>query len=239
MIDFDYQKLGTGYYDHIFDKKSGVRYFWHDYKFRMIEACLELKPESRILDAGCAAGSFLGRLRKPFQKGVGIDISNAQIEYANKKYGSDRIEFIASDITTLNWTGPRFDAIIFSEMVEHLSPEASLQVLQKLKACLAPSGKLILTTPNYSSLWPFVEFFVNRLSPVSYEHQHIHKLNCHTLKSLLNRAGFEIEEMKTFFIGGPFVAALSLSAASSLSRLESKLFPHLGSLILTVAHAAI
>jgi 2-polyprenyl-3-methyl-5-hydroxy-6-metoxy-1,4-benzoquinol methylase len=235
VIDFDYQKLGAGYYDEIFEKDRGVRRFWHEIKFKMIESCLACGPQTRILDAGCASGSFLGRLKAPFQQAVGIDISTAQIEYARKKYGSDRIQFFASDIAGFRWEGPLFDYVILSEVLEHLNYDTAFKILRKLRSFLKPAGKLVMTTPNYRSLWPLTEFFVNRLSPVSYEHQHINKLDCAKLERLLLGAGFRPEKIQTFFIAAPFSSFLSYRLARWLTQAELKLLPRAGSIILSVA----
>jgi SAM-dependent methyltransferase len=59
-----------------------------------------LKPGMRILDVGCGPGitsSALALATQPGSKVVGIDQSEERIEYAQKKYGNENVEFICRD----------------------------------------------------------------------------------------------------------------------------------------------
>lgn len=235
MKDFDYNSVGAGYYDKIFDAKTGIRKFWHQYKFEKIESLLRPDETTRILDVGCAAGSFLGRLGKKFGKAVGVDLSKAQIDFANRKYGGDKIRFIQADAGDLDLGEDRYHYIVVSELIEHVAYDRALQLLKRLKNILAGDGRLILTTPNYRSFWPAIEFCLNRLSPVSYEHQHINRLDKKKLERLLTDAGFIVERSGTFFILGPFFSHLSEAFSRRVCKWETAVFPDFGCLILISA----
>ena len=59
------------------------------------------------------------------------------------------------------------------ELIEHLPPADARRLLAEARGMLSPQGRLVVTTPNYRSLWPLIEWGLNRVSRVSYEQQRI------------------------------------------------------------------
>ena len=83
--DFDYEKeIPAGFYDKIHQRKAGIRYCWHDLKFRAVAA--HLTRARRLLDIGCGPGTFIGNYLNGIDC-LGTDFSAAQIRYANRHYG--------------------------------------------------------------------------------------------------------------------------------------------------------
>ena len=103
---------------------------------------------------------------------LGIDFSAPQIDYANRRYGTAGHRFSTQALPGLD---ERFDAITMIELIEHLPPADARRLLAEARGLLSPQGRLVVTTPNYRSLWPLIEWGVNRVSRVSYEQQHINK----------------------------------------------------------------
>lgn len=233
--DFDYDSLETGYYDKIYRRSGAIRRFWHHYKFKAIESLIVSSSQSRILDIGCAAGSFLGHLRKPCLDKTGVDIARKQIEYANQKYGNSRCHFIAGDIRQLPLERESFDIVVLSEIIEHISKSQGGCFIARIHELLKPGGKLILTTPNYKSLWPIIEFLLNRFAEVSHELQHINPLNLRTIDLLLRENKLYPVDKGTFFILSPFIAGLSWKAAKRLMEFERAHLRYLGSILYVVA----
>ena len=233
---FDYNQVPKGHYEKIIWEDQPIRKFWHVERFReMEELLLDRGKNLTLLDYGCASGSFLGYLPKHYQMAYGADIASPQVDLANQKYGSEKLKFLCSDFTALPFKKGSFDAIINSEVIEHVSHEESKDMLVSFRDLLKPDGRLLLSTPNYISFWPFIEFFVNRLSEVDYEHQHINKLDIPKCKKLLKETGFEIDKLVTIFVIAPFLAPLSYKASQKIFGAEKKLIPNLGSLILLSA----
>ena len=82
--DYDYEKeIPAGFYDKIHQRKAGVRYCWHDLKFRAVAA--HLTRAKRLLDIGCGPGTFIGNYLGGIDC-LGTDFSAAQIQYANRRY---------------------------------------------------------------------------------------------------------------------------------------------------------
>jgi 2-polyprenyl-3-methyl-5-hydroxy-6-metoxy-1,4-benzoquinol methylase len=232
--DYDYEKeIPAGFYDKIHQRKAGVRYCWHDLKFRAVAA--HLAHAKRLLDIGCGPGTFIGN----YLEGVdclGTDFSAAQIQYANRRYADDLHRFSTRPVASLAESGERFDAITMIELVEHLAMADAAWLFAEARALLAADGILIVTTPNYRSLWPIIEWSVNRVSQVGYEQQHVNKYRRKRLIAELLDAGYRSVTVTTTVGLAPFAAVFGPRPARWLHALEARL-GHLGcgNLLLAVA----
>jgi 2-polyprenyl-3-methyl-5-hydroxy-6-metoxy-1,4-benzoquinol methylase len=125
-------------YDRIADRK----------RVDFIAAVLQgsLPANARILDVGCGNGVIsrhLGRLG--FQM-LGIDVSDKTIEKARAATSLPNVVFQTKSAEELVASGERYDAVICSEVLEHLTDPGAL--LNVLYASLKEDGKLIVTVPN-------------------------------------------------------------------------------------------
>lgn len=217
MESFDYESIPPGYYDNIFKLKKGIQSAWHNLKFEFINSLVP--PGALHLDVGCGPGTFIGNFRAGLIS-YGIDISARQIAYARSIYNENNHLFFVAD-KTFFFNDKTFDVITLIEVIEHLNAEQIEVLLLECNRCLKPSGKLIISTPNYNSLWPVLEFLVNKLSRVSYECQHISKLNFSILERLLKANGFVITKGGSYFLFSPFLALFSWKLANYIFALES------------------
>lgn len=99
-----------------------------------------------ILDIGCGNGiisRYLGRYGYQVQ---GVDVSEKAIETARKLNAMPNVRFDVKSAEELKASERKYDAIICSEVLEHLQDPSSL--LRVLYHCLNESGKLIITVPN-------------------------------------------------------------------------------------------
>lgn len=79
----DEEEIPAGFCDSIYLRLGGVRFCWHDLKFRSVAAGL---PRSgKYLDIGCGPGTFIGNYLDDIEA-LGIDLSASQTEYANRHY---------------------------------------------------------------------------------------------------------------------------------------------------------
>jgi len=236
MPAFDYEeKIPAGYYDKIYQRKAGVRYCWHDLKFRSVAA--HLTGSRRLLDIGCGPGTFIGNYSGD-GAALGVDLSEVQIEYANQHYSTGAHRFSAQSIASIVGSEERFDAITMIELIEHLALDDTTRLLAQARTLLAPEGKLIVTTPNYRSLWPIIELGVNLVSPVSYEQQHINKYHRSRLVHHLADAGYRDVAVRTVVGLAPFAAVLGQKPVQWLHALESRMGNlGCGNLLLAVAKA--
>ena len=80
---YDYSQLPEGFYQDVIERGHPVRRAWHLQKFERVIECLPPRPGQSILDIGCFAGTFLGRLDGAhFSRQVGVDIVDKQIHFA-------------------------------------------------------------------------------------------------------------------------------------------------------------
>jgi 2-polyprenyl-3-methyl-5-hydroxy-6-metoxy-1,4-benzoquinol methylase len=228
MSHFDYSKIPPGYYDDILNAKNGLRKFWHFHKFESVLRFIpaELKGSHKtILDIGCFAGSFLGMINdKTFGKQVGVDILHEQINYANLKYQTSfrHFQFYQDSGHLENLEKSSFDVITLIEVIEHLNESELMILLGSAKSLLKEHGRLIITTPNYFSTWPFLELILNLFSDVSYQEQHITKFNYFNidpkLPKILKDDEFVMEKKTTSHFLTPFVAPFSYPLAIKMSQ---------------------
>lgn len=226
-MSFDYSRIPEGYYDSILSGPDGMRKFWHYHKF---DSVLRYMPESQgqprsILDFGCFAGSFLGLVSEDlFAKQVGVDILPSQISYAKKKYGTAFRDFRAVDPNPPlgEFVSEKFDVITLIEVIEHLDRAQIEKLLRDLCDRLKPDGRIIMTTPNYLSLWPVLEWMIGRMSDVQYEEQHLTRFHFYNfekkVKSISGHLNLECEKKTTTHFITPYVAAVSYPLAVKMSQ---------------------
>jgi len=105
-----------------------------------------LPAGATILDVGCGNGVISRHLGKFGFNVTGVDVSEKTIEKANALNTLNNVSFIKKSAEELMATGEQYDAIICSEVLEHLdNPESLLKVLNNI---LSENGKLIITVPN-------------------------------------------------------------------------------------------
>ena len=121
------------------------------------------------------------------------------------------------------------------ELIEHLPPADARRLLAEARGVLSPEGRLVVTTPNYRSLWPLIEWGVNRVSRVSYEQQHVNKYGRRRLAPTFP-AGYSDVDVGTAVGLAPFAAVLGRRPARWLDAVERSL-GHLGCGNLLVAVA--
>ena len=216
---FDYDEIETGFYDDIFHQNKGVRSAWHHIKFNFIKEKIVVK--NNHLDIGCGSGTFVSLLENNFS--VGIDISEKQIEYANENYGTSNKNFFCFK-DEIPFKDNEFDSISIIELIEHLSDTQIQNLFHQVNRVLKKGGKVYITTPNYFSLWPILEYFLNKVSKVSYEHQHINKFNFLNCKKIIDEEKFSICKKKSFLHLSPFLAFFSFKFSIFFSRIERIIF---------------
>jgi 2-polyprenyl-3-methyl-5-hydroxy-6-metoxy-1,4-benzoquinol methylase len=106
----------------------------------ILKSLLELSKGSRILDFGCSTGRLLSRLVNEYECcGIEVNVAARQIAESKGIKLIDETDILGSD-------GLKFDAILLSDVFEHLSHPTEL--LTKLCQALKPNGSLLICTGN-------------------------------------------------------------------------------------------
>lgn len=219
--EYDYDSISPGYYDEVFHRRRGVQSKWHALKFRLVGQCLG-DEYSHHLDIGCGPGTFVGTLPADLRS-TGTDIASTQIDFANEHYKTEFHDFQCVPPGKVPFDDATFDVVTLVELIEHLEMADIEFLIGEAHRVLDPGGKIVITTPNYASLWPLLEKAVNRLGEVSYEDQHLTFFNRGRLRALLQRLGFTNIRVTTFHGVAPFCSALSGSLADVMQKVETPL----------------
>ncbi len=105
-----------------------------------------LPANARILDVGCGNGVISRHLGRLGFHVTGIDISEKAIEKARQVTDLSNVQFLQKSAEELVAAGERYDAIVCSEVLEHLDDPGALLLV--LRESLTDNGKLIVTVPN-------------------------------------------------------------------------------------------
>jgi len=228
-----YDDIAAGYYDRVYARGKGIQWFWHHYRFNAVAALIPPSGTS-ILDIGCGPGTFLGQFVKRYAQRVGIDLAAPQIAFAARTYGGPDVEFRQVDLAEIN-AANKYDVITSIEVIEHLPMAETQHFLASVSRALKPGGTFVLTTPNYRSLWPLIEWVISKKGPVDYLEQHINRFHPARLVAELQKAGFTVDSRRTFFVIAPFLAAISTRLAEFVYRIEQRLLPSFGTEIVVRA----
>jgi SAM-dependent methyltransferase len=99
-----------------------------------------------LLDLACGVGYGTSLLAEDprITRAVGVDISGAAVEYATRRYGSERVSYLCSAALAF-LPGGQFDNIVSLETIEHVDDPKAL--FAHLVSLLAPGGRLIASVP--------------------------------------------------------------------------------------------
>jgi len=107
------------------------------------------KPDSKILDVGCAGGHLIKFLKENgFRETHGIDISNEAISLC-KKRGLKNVSI--KDCLETKFKRNTFDIITADNVLEHLEDDE--RALNEWNRILKKDGTLIILVPAFNFLW--------------------------------------------------------------------------------------
>lgn len=125
-----------------------------------------------ILDVGCGNGWVANHFLKKGKKVISMDISTKNPTRVLKENPNENHAAIVADVFHLPFKKNSMDAIIASEIMEHVY-DPSLFV-QKLLEVLKPGGKLIIITPYNEKIEYNLCVHCNRPTP---RNAHLHSFN--------------------------------------------------------------
>ncbi len=105
-----------------------------------------IPANATILDVGCGNGVISRHLGQFGYKVLGIDVSDKTIAVARSKNTLPNVQFEVISAEDLIAQGQQYDAVICSEVLEHLHQPGLL--LQTIYQSLRDNGTLIVTVPN-------------------------------------------------------------------------------------------
>ncbi len=123
--------------------------------YSMVSAFIDargLVQGKRVLEAGCGSGDYARELgARGARSVIGEDFSPVAIAQANDRPNADNVSFAVGDIQQIAHQTASFDLVISCETIEHV-PNPRLAIAE-LARVLTPGGWLVLTSPNYLSIF--------------------------------------------------------------------------------------
>jgi methionine biosynthesis protein MetW len=157
---------------------------WYRYSKRLLSQ-LDPKPGSKALDVGCGVGEFLAVLNDAGFEASGVDGSSTQVAHVVEGGMAARVVDLEG---TLPFNDSSFSLVTCLEVIEHIARAEVL--LREVRRVLSPSGKLLITTPNFAFLNNRIHYLLGS-GPCS-EGVHLRFFTKDRLEDLLRDAGFGV-----------------------------------------------
>ena len=202
---------------------SSIRRSWYMNKLRLVELVMPATSSDFAVDTGCGSGILSAFLANSCQHCLGIDISSEAIRFASETFSAkENLCFIKSNLADAPVTHNTIDKIYCIEVIEHLNPTDASFALETFGRWLKQDGQLLITTPNYKSFWPILEWLIDTfaLSPKMANEQHIAKFSPDSLSRILTKSGFSVDKLGSFDSLSPFIAPLSRKLSFRLADWE-------------------
>jgi 2-polyprenyl-3-methyl-5-hydroxy-6-metoxy-1,4-benzoquinol methylase len=147
----DSQQPYTVYEESAFDAKYGAIVRGerpHDREVNYLEEVRVLRryvPHGRVLDVGCHAGWLLGYLQR---SGAPYELEGVEPSTPLAKIARERLGIPVFNGYLQNLDADPYDAVIATDVVEHVPPEDVPRFLDAVRNLLKPGGYVVLKTPN-------------------------------------------------------------------------------------------
>jgi 2-polyprenyl-3-methyl-5-hydroxy-6-metoxy-1,4-benzoquinol methylase len=157
MLQFERQKKMKEFYDQsdyfseVVEYTDLLKSAFQKYRVARVKTIYSPNKEERVLDLGCALGTFCFTLALQCKEIIGLDYSRKAIDIANKLLKNSpyhNIKFICRDAQSTGLESASFDVIICADLFEHLYPEVFEKVLDECQRLLKKGGKLVIWTPH-------------------------------------------------------------------------------------------
>jgi len=244
-LSFDYHTVAGDYQYRALHSGHRMQRFWHGGKLTMIDQLIRphLKAGSRILEIGCGAGNLLLQASVLGSYPVALDLAMQSLTFVRS-----RLQEVSSSLEApigfactqamgerLPLADGSIDCVLLSEVIEHLEvPQVSIGEASRV---LRPNGRLLVTTPNYRSLWPMMEWTVDLLNmaPKMAGEQHISRFHPASLRRILVESGLGIKYFGTIYTLSPFLSLVSPNWANRQLAHELDRRSSLGMILVAVA----
>ena len=138
----------------------------------------------RLLDVGCATGTFSSVAKKRGWEVCGIDINEKSAKYCKEILG---IDVQIGSFEAVETPKDFFDLVVMSDLLEHISSPTS--ALEKANGTMKVGGIIFIVTPKIDSV-------MARVSRKRWLHlkpnEHLYYFSSKTIFKMLEKTGFKI-----------------------------------------------
>ncbi len=155
-----------------------------------------IKPDSKVLDVGCAKGHMARELNKKNCSVSGIEKDPAACQLA-KNHCVKAFEADLDRLEVLPFPQGYFDYILCLDVLEHLArPDIALD---KLRPYLAENGELIVSIPNIARIEHRLQLLFGQFNYAEgggLSKGHLRLFTKKTAKALLESSGYQIKKIE-------------------------------------------
>ncbi|MFC1644687.1 class I SAM-dependent methyltransferase [Patescibacteria group bacterium] len=208
---------------------------WHRNRLLLVKNINFLSENDDAADIGCGSGNIVLVFSGKTKTFTGLDYNQESLDFLKGKVGERGIgnvnvnyfDLLNSDFSEFKG---KFDKIILNEVIEHFEEEEVDHVMSNLHGLLKDGGEILITTPNYVSAWPVMEFLADKFKifPTLWGEQHKIKFTRKLLRNYCEKHDYEVMEMGTFGLISPFAIILSRKLADKFMELEARHLSVLG-----------
>lgn len=152
-------------------------------KLALVHRYKSVDADSRVLDVGCGAGTFLARLAEK----TGASVFGVDFKDLSSLPWMDSVEFRRGTLAEQDFGGERFDLITMWHFLEH--DYTPLDTLSRARDLLAPEGRMLIEVPNLDSV--SYRLFKERW-PGLQAPQHTVLFDAKTLPGMIEKAGLRV-----------------------------------------------
>lgn len=146
-------------------------------------------PGQTLLDVGAAAGLFVERARARGWQASGVEPSRWASERAREQFQQPVVTGILRDLALADAS---LDMVTMWEVIEHLPDPVG--ELREIRRICRPGARLALSTPDAGAV--VARLLGTRWPGWGKVPEHLFFFDKRALRTLLNNAGFEVEEMR-------------------------------------------
>lgn len=122
-----------------------VREIWYEHWHRYAIAA-SLARGKAVLDLACGEGYGSALMARDADSVLGVDIDEAAIGHARRRYQADGLRFEPASATAVPAADDSFDLVVSFETIEHLAEQE--QMLAEFRRVLRPDGVLLISSPD-------------------------------------------------------------------------------------------
>jgi len=193
-VVWDDQKIAR-YWDYLSKVPAALKNCWSKQVGKALLQYVRRKRvlRGRILDYGCGPGFLVGELLELVPEAViyGVEYSEDTAKLVNQRFrGHPRfkgISLVTSPPT--EYDDHYFDAVFFTETIEHIQAHERLEALRELLRLLRPGGVVVVSTPNEEDL-EASKAICPDCGAVFHVVQHVTSWSRAGLQSIMEAAGF-------------------------------------------------
>ena len=141
-----------------------VRRASEDRRMEPLLRLLEMRRGERLLDIGCGSGWFGDRCQRQEVAVWAMDIGHTGVAGAKARFPHAGT-YQVGDLYFLPFASGSFDAVVLSEVVEHLEDIDS--AIAEARRVLRPGGRLLVSVPYRETIVDHLCIHCNQLTPAN------------------------------------------------------------------------